>query len=100
MKDQTMKLYTALIYSISCSKPINSAVLKKSTMLILNPSHSFLIVTIPAKFRILKCNQYMIDYSDFLITYVDHSFGGAAKTLEYAKKKEFIKIFNLSSYKA
>lgn len=42
----------------------------------------------------------MIDYSDFLIAYVDHSFGGAAKTLEYAKKKEFIKIFNLSSYKA
>ncbi len=48
----------------------------------------------PMKFRIIKCNQYMADNSDFMIAYVRHSYGGAAKTLEYAKKKNNITIFN------
>lgn len=48
----------------------------------------------PAKYRILKCNQYMVDCSDYLIAYVNYSFGGAAKTLEYAKRKKNIEIFN------
>ncbi len=50
----------------------------------------------PAKFKILKCNEYMIDKSDFLIAYVNHTFGGAAKTFEYAQKKN-IKICNLGT---
>ncbi len=52
----------------------------------------------PLKFRILSCNKYMVDNSAFLIAYVDRSFGGAVKTLEYAQKKG-IKIFNLGVYK-
>lgn len=48
----------------------------------------------PHKFRILKCNQYMVKNSDFLICFVEFSFGGAAKTLEYAKKRN-INIINI-----
>jgi len=51
---------------------------------------------IPPQYRIIKSNQYMIDNCDFLIAYVKYSWGGAAKTFEYAKKKENIKIFNLA----
>ncbi len=32
----------------------------------------------------------MVDKSDYLISYVKHSFGGAAKTLAYAKRKNKI----------
>ena len=53
----------------------------------------------PVRFRILKCNQYMVNCSDFLIAYVNHSFGGAAKTLEYAQEKKHIVIFNFGTYK-
>lgn len=49
----------------------------------------------PKKYRILKCNKYLIDNSKYLIAYVGCSCGGAAKTLEYAQKKNHIKIFNL-----
>lgn len=49
----------------------------------------------PAKFRIIKANQYMIESSAYLICYITHSWGGAAQTLEYAKRKNHIKIFNL-----
>ena len=51
----------------------------------------------PVRYRILKCNQFMIEQSDFLIAYVKHSFGGAAKTLEYARKKKQIEIFNFGT---
>ncbi len=53
----------------------------------------------PVKFRILKCNQYMVDCSDYLIAYVNHSFGGSVKTLEYAQKKKHIEVFNFGTYK-
>lgn len=50
----------------------------------------------PRKLKIIKSNRYMIESSDFLICYVKHSWGGAAITLEYAKKTENIKIINLA----
>lgn len=49
----------------------------------------------PKRVQILKCNQYMVNQSEFLVAYVQGSFGGAAKTLEYAKQKKHIEIFNL-----
>ena len=49
----------------------------------------------PKKYHIIKANKYMIDNSNFLISYVKHSWGGAAKTLEYAKNKKDIKIIGL-----
>ena len=50
----------------------------------------------PPRFAIVKRNAWMVNNSDFLIAYVDHSWGGAAKTLEYAKKKKHIKIINIA----
>ena len=42
---------------------------------------------IPKRFAILKRNEYMVDTSSTIIAYVLHSWGGAAKTLNYAVKK-------------
>ncbi len=49
----------------------------------------------PKKVQILKCNEYMVKTCDFMICYVQYSWGGAAKMLEYAKKKNHIQIFNI-----
>ena len=44
--------------------------------------------TIPKRFAILKRNEFMVvDMSSTIIAYVLHSWGGAAKTLNYAVKK-------------
>ena len=50
----------------------------------------------PTKYRIIKCNEYMVNESDFLLCYVKYSWGGASKTLEYAEKKKHIEIINIS----
>ncbi len=50
----------------------------------------------PKRVQILKANRYMVDTSRFLVCYVKHTFGGASKTLEYAKNKSDIKIINLN----
>ena len=50
----------------------------------------------PPRFAIIKRNEWMIDKSDFLIAYVKNSFGGANKTLSYAKKRRKIKIINMA----
>lgn len=41
----------------------------------------------PPRFAILKRNQWMVDEADLIVAYVRHNWGGAAKTLEYAKKR-------------
>lgn len=48
--------------------------------------------TVPKPFAILKRNQYMAEKSDVVISYVNVSFGGAIKTLEYAIRKKKINI--------
>ena len=45
------------------------------------------IENVPKKFAISWRNTWMIDHSDFVISYVTHSFGGAAKFTEAAKRK-------------
>ena len=50
----------------------------------------------PRRLGILKCNEYMVNKCDFLLCFVKYSWGGAAKTLEYAQKKGNIEIVNLS----
>lgn len=50
----------------------------------------------PKKVQIIKSNQYMIRNSKILVCYVKHSFGGTAKTFEYASKREHIEIINLA----
>ena len=51
----------------------------------------------PKKFQIIKANQYMVDKSQFMICCIDHEWGGAFKTLEYAKRKKYIKIYNIAN---
>ena len=43
---------------------------------------------VPKPFAILKRNQYMVEKADALISFVRFHLGGAAKTLEYARKKK------------
>lgn len=44
--------------------------------------------TVPKRFAISKRNEAMVKEADVVIAYVIHSWGGAAKTLEYAEKKK------------
>ena len=37
-------------------------------------------VTTPGKYKIIKANEYMVENSDFLICYIDHTWGGSYKT--------------------
>ncbi len=53
---------------------------------------------VPKRFAIVRRNEWMIEKSDFLIAYVEHNWGGAYRTLAYAKKKKHIKIFNLCDF--
>ena len=49
---------------------------------------------VPKRFAISRRNKWMVDQASVVIAYVDHDWGGAAKTLEYAVKKG-LQIINL-----
>ena len=51
--------------------------------------------SVPKKFHIIKANEYMVDCSEFLICYIRHARGGAAKTFDYARKRN-LRIFNVA----
>ena len=53
------------------------------------------IENVPRKFAILKRNEWMVDSADLVIAYVKYYWGGAAKTLEYAKRKK-VPIINIA----
>lgn len=44
--------------------------------------------TTPYRLAIVKRNEWMVSQSDLVIAYVLYSWGGAARTLEYAEKKK------------
>lgn len=44
--------------------------------------------SVPKKFAIVQRNRWMVEQSDVVVSYVLHSWGGAATTLEYAKQKK------------
>lgn len=50
---------------------------------------------VPRQFCISKRNEWMVNEADFLIAFVKYSWSGAAKTLEYAKRKK-VGFFNLA----
>ena len=56
------------------------------------------IEEIPVRLAIIKRNEWMISRSDLVIAWVDHSFGGAYKTLSFAKAKKK-RIINLALLK-
>lgn len=43
--------------------------------------------TVPRRYAILRRNEYMVDAADVVISFVVHSFGGAYKTVCYARRK-------------
>ena len=45
------------------------------------------IETVPPRFTIVWRNQWMLRRSDYVITYITHSWGGAAKFAESAKRQ-------------
>ena len=49
---------------------------------------------VPYKFAISRRNEWMVEQSDLIIAYVENSYGGAYKALEYAYRKKK-KIINL-----
>ncbi len=53
------------------------------------------IESVPRKFAILKRNEWMVEQANLVIAYVKYSWGGAAKTLEYAKRKK-VSTINIS----
>ena len=44
--------------------------------------------TVPPRFAIVRRNEWMVRESDGVVAYVMRGFGGAAKTLEYARRKK------------
>ena len=55
------------------------------------------IEQIPKRAAIVRANQYMVEHSDYLITYVKHEMGNTWGLLEYARKrKNIIEIKNLA----
>ncbi|MBQ7897011.1 MAG: DUF1273 domain-containing protein [Clostridia bacterium] len=55
-------------------------------------------INTPFKAKIIKTNEYMINNSELLISYINYTWGGAYATYEYAKKKS-LNIINLGQYK-
>ena len=43
---------------------------------------------VPRRFAISKRNEYMVNEADIVVAYVTHDWGGAAKTLAYARRKQ------------
>ena len=42
---------------------------------------------VPKKFAIIKRNEWMINKSDYVVTFVEHSTSSASKFTEFAKRK-------------
>lgn len=53
------------------------------------------IEMVPQRFAVSYRNRWMIEQSDYVITFVRHSFGSAAKFKEFAEKKNKI-IINIT----
>lgn len=43
---------------------------------------------VPKRYAISRRNQWMVETADVVVAYVRHSWGGAAVTLEYARRKQ------------
>lgn len=51
--------------------------------------------SVPPRYAISRRNEYMVEMADVVVAYVIHDWGGAAKTLEYARRKgKMICCFN------
>ncbi len=55
--------------------------------------------SVPKKFAIIERNKWMVEKSDFIISYISHDYGGAFNTYKHAKKlnKKIINLYDLKS---
>ena len=53
--------------------------------------------SVPPRFCISRRNKWMVDEANLVIAFVKYSWGGAAKTLEYAKRKK-VPFYNLVEF--
>ena len=72
---------------------------KKDALQNIDAAHTMLpdgIETVPKRFAISYRNKWMLKQSDLVITYITHSFGGAAQFAETAQrqKKTVINLAN------
>ena len=51
---------------------------------------------VPYKFAISHCNQWMVRQADFIISYINHDWGGAYQTYRYALKHKK-RVLNLGT---
>jgi len=51
-------------------------------------------INTPFKAKIIKTNEYMVNHSEFLISYINYTWGGAYTTYEYEKRKG-VNVINL-----
>lgn len=56
------------------------------------------IETVPKRFAITYRNKWMIEKADYVVTYVNHSWGGAAQFKDLAEKKGKI-VINIKGLK-
>ena len=47
-----------------------------------------LVRNVPKQFAIIETNKLIVDKVDFIITGIEYDWGGAAKAVEYARKKK------------
>jgi len=81
-----IKCFTVIAYiPSSCAKPEQN----------LDSIYPDGLENTPPKFAISKRNKWMIDKSDYVVTYVKYSTGGAAKFKEFSEK-EGKKIINIA----
>ena len=82
----------SILHTLSSSYPIQYFVVQpyipvKETI---HAEHTLLpdgIETVPPRFAIPYRNKWMIVQSDYVVTYITHSWGGAAKYADTAKRK-------------
>ncbi len=64
---------------------------KQAPLQTADPSHTMLpdgIETVPRRFAISYRNKWMLKQSDFVITYITHSYGGAAQFAQQAQRQK------------
>lgn len=77
-----VKLYLMLPYLPECGRPLPDMEGYDGTI------YPEGMEAVPHKLAIPRLNRMIIQKSDYAIAYVTHSWGGAAKTLEQAQKRE------------
>lgn len=78
--EYSIKYYIVLAYMPKVQKDSEHTILPEG------------IETVPFRFAISYRNKWMVQHSDYAVTFVAHSWGGAAKFKEFAEKNNKIII--------